>query len=130
MSMQKVTHLENNKKFILLILTILLVFGILVVFVCPIDCIFKSITGFPCPSCGLTRGFRALLKGDIVSAFNYNILTIPIFISLNILLFLFIIDFIQKKDLSISYLLYFKKHYKLLIIIILISFIINIYKGI
>lgn len=130
MLMQKVTHLENNKKLVLLILTILLVFGILVVFVCPMDCIFKSITGIPCPSCGLTRGFRALLKGDIVSAFNYNILTIPIFIFLLILIFLFIIDLILKKDLVTSYLLYFKKHYKLLIIIIIISFIINIYRGI
>ncbi len=42
-------------------------------------CLFKNTTGMPCPGCGLTRSYLALLKGDIVDAFNYHPLffTIP-----------------------------------------------------
>ena len=42
--------------------------------VCPLF----SMTGFACPGCGLTRGFHALLHGDVVTALDYNAL-IPFF---------------------------------------------------
>ena len=32
-------------------------------------CILKNITGLPCPSCGLTRAYYAVLGGDIKTAF-------------------------------------------------------------
>jgi hypothetical protein len=38
--------------------------------VCPLF----SMTGIACPGCGLTRGFHALSRGDIVSALDYNAL--------------------------------------------------------
>lgn len=115
----------SDKKFILLIFLILLVFGVLVVFVFDVDCLFKSIFGIPCPGCGLTRGFRALFKGDIVSAFSYNILTIPIFLFLVILVILFIIDILSNRDFTSKYLLFFTKYYYILIILVIISFIVN-----
>ena len=37
-------------------------------------CPMLSATGFACPGCGMTRGFHALLHGDIVTALDYNIL--------------------------------------------------------
>lgn len=43
--------------------------------VCPL----LSITGFACPSCGLTRGFHALFHGDLATALDYNAL-IPVFV--------------------------------------------------
>ena len=43
--------------------------------VCPL----YALTGFACPGCGLTRGFHALLHGDIVTALDYNAL-IPVFL--------------------------------------------------
>lgn len=119
-----------NKKFVLFILLILLVFGILVVFVFDIDCAFKSVFGIPCPGCGLTRGFRSLFKGDIVSAFSYNILTIPIFLFFVILLILFVIDMFKKRNYVSRYLLFFVKYYYVLILFVLISFGVNVIRGI
>ena len=42
--------------------------------VCPL----YSMTGLACPGCGMTRGFHALLHGDVLTALDYNAL-IPIF---------------------------------------------------
>lgn len=129
--MLKEIHLvTKNHKFILLILTILLVFGILVVFVFDVNCLFKSVFSIPCPGCGLTRGFRCLFKGDIIGAFEYNILVIPIFLFLVILVFIFIFDIVKKKNYLEKYLLFFRKYYVVLIVLVIISFIVNIIRGI
>ena len=40
-------------------------------------CLLKSTTGLPCPGCGGTRAFLALVKGDLVSSLKYNPLLIP-----------------------------------------------------
>lgn len=41
-------------------------------------CPLYSVTGFACPGCGLTRGFHALLHGDVLTALDYNAL-LPLF---------------------------------------------------
>ena len=38
----------------------------------PIGCLFKSITGIPCPGCGGIRATQYLLKGEIVNALYTN----------------------------------------------------------
>jgi hypothetical protein len=35
-------------------------------------CLFKRLTGFPCPTCGFTRGALCLLHGRIGQAWLYN----------------------------------------------------------
>lgn len=35
-------------------------------------CVFKSVTGIPCPSCGTGRGIAYLLQGEFASAFMCN----------------------------------------------------------
>ena len=35
-------------------------------------CVFRSITGFPCPSCGTTRAATAFLDGNLIAAFSAN----------------------------------------------------------
>ncbi len=45
-------------------------------------CGFKNFTGLPCPGCGLTHSFCAIGKGDIITAFVYNILGPPLFLLL------------------------------------------------
>lgn len=37
-----------------------------------IPCVFKTITGLPCPTCGATRALKSLFQFDIVSAFLWN----------------------------------------------------------
>lgn len=120
----------TNKKGIFLIFSILLVFGILVVFIFDVNCVFKSITNIPCPGCGLTRGFRSLFQGNIIKAEGYNILTVPIFIFLMISLLLFLVDVFKKSNKLDKFLKSISNHYILIIILIIISWIINIINGI
>ena len=35
-------------------------------------CIFKRVTGYPCASCGATRGVVAFMDGDIVGGWLFN----------------------------------------------------------
>lgn len=35
-------------------------------------CLLKSFVGIPCPSCGMTRSYMALLKGDFSLAFYFH----------------------------------------------------------
>jgi len=45
-------------------------------------CGFKNFTGLPCPGCGLTHSFCALTKGDLSSAFSFNLLGPALFLVL------------------------------------------------
>jgi Protein of unknown function (DUF2752) len=35
-------------------------------------CLFKAVTGVPCPGCGITRGVVAILRGDFARAWRRN----------------------------------------------------------
>ena len=51
------------------------------------DCSFKEITGYSCPSCGLTRSFHASANLHIAQAFAFHLLG-PFFLLGSLLLFL------------------------------------------
>lgn len=38
-----------------------------------LNCPIRSLTGIPCPSCGLTRSFLALAKGDLGVSISYHL---------------------------------------------------------
>ena len=44
-----------------------------------LPCIIKSITGFDCPACGITRMIISILRGDVIEGIKYN-LVLPIVI--------------------------------------------------
>lgn len=51
----------------------LLIFGVLVLgyFIgTSYGCVFKNVFGMPCPSCGVSRSFQALLRGEVSAAFK------------------------------------------------------------
>ena len=37
-----------------------------------VPCIFRTLTGWQCPGCGITRACLSLLKGEIRTSFSYN----------------------------------------------------------
>lgn len=41
-------------------------------------CLFKNVTGVPCPSCGMTRAFLFLGHGQILKASTLNPLALPV----------------------------------------------------
>lgn len=54
---------------------ILVIVAALILLLCVgglIPCGIKFIFGIPCPSCGITRAYLSLFKGDIGSAFLYH----------------------------------------------------------
>jgi len=46
------------------------------------DCVFHSLTGLPCPTCGSTRAVAFLSRGHFLSAFRMNPATTVVFIAL------------------------------------------------
>ncbi|MDP4204480.1 MAG: DUF2752 domain-containing protein [Bacteroidota bacterium] len=97
-------------------------------------CIFKDITGIPCPSCGVTRTILTLSKGQVWEALQIN----PLGILLGVFLLLFPLwigyDLIRRKS---SFLHYYLNAEELLkkkiiaipaVILILLNWIWNIYK--
>ncbi len=45
--------------------------------VCSITCPIRAVSGIPCPACGMTRSFLALLQLDWKESLYYNPCTIP-----------------------------------------------------
>ena len=38
----------------------------------PVKCLFRAVTGVPCPACGNTRAVVTFFKGNILEALYYN----------------------------------------------------------
>ncbi|MBO4303527.1 MAG: DUF2752 domain-containing protein [Lentisphaeria bacterium] len=45
-------------------------------------CLFRFHTGLPCPGCGLTRAFFALLRGDFRASVQFHALLLPVLFTL------------------------------------------------
>lgn len=46
-----------------------------------IPCLFRMITHYPCPACGMTRAMCSLLVLDIQKYFYYNVFALPVAVS-------------------------------------------------
>jgi len=57
------------------------------------SCFLKSITGYPCVTCGTTRAFLLLIKGEIYQSLLMNPIGLVVFISAASFLFLLIYDY-------------------------------------
>lgn len=95
-----------------------------------IPCFFKSIFHIPCPGCGMTRAFKEIIHFHFRESFKYNILGLPFFITLLIINILLIYDILLKKDLVTLFLKQISKYILIIILLIIISWGINIYHGI
>ena len=122
----------NNRLKKILILIVSLTLGMLIYFECiSVPCLFKSVTGIPCPGCGMTRAFNAILEFDIVTSFSYNILAIPLFIFFIFILVSLIFDIIKnEKTFENKLIKFLEKYYIIIIILLIISLIVNIFRNI
>lgn len=97
-------------------------------------CIFKRVSGLPCPSCGISRAVLMILQGEILQSLFLNPLGFAVFLiiciaplwiiwdSLNqkasfYLFYLKSLNFIKKKEIAIA-----------LLLLVLLNWIWSIYK--
>jgi len=98
-------------------------------------CIFKKVTGYPCPSCGTTRAVNLLLKGDGLGSIQMNPFGIIVTILMLVLPIWILLDWAtHRKTFFINY----KKAETILntrwiailgIVLVLLNWIWNIKKG-
>ena len=65
--MKKPERLRQNLLFLLLFCTLAAIW-----YFFELPCIPRLITGIPCPSCGMSRAWLALLRWDLISALRYH----------------------------------------------------------
>ena len=94
-------------------------------------CLIYNLFHIPCPACGLTRAYFALLNGDIILSLKYNILAIPIMIFFILYLIFSFIDDINNTNKLESF---FKKHKFIIIpvvaLFVIIAWVLNFYNGV
>lgn len=97
-------------------------------------CIIKNATGFPCPSCGTTRAFALLLKGQLIESVLVNPFGILVAIIMIIFPIWVLMDVVLKNE---TFLKVYKKSEVIirkpwlaivLLFLVLLNWIWNIYK--
>ena len=95
-------------------------------------CLFRKITGIPCPSCGTTHSVLSIIKGDFGVAFYQNPFGFLLAMMLVVIPVWIIIDLITRRE---SFLLFYKRAENFLrmrwvaipaIILVLVIWILNI----
>ena len=119
----------SKRLFYSLIILLEILFSF-IIFNFNIPCLIKLIIKIPCPACGLTRAFKSLLQLNIIDAIKYNFLVIPISIFVIIVNYYIIKDIILNKDETKLFVNKVLSHYKIIILLLIISEIVNMIKEI
>ena len=127
----KIKHINSRNRHTLHSLGVGFVFFVILfistkifsVSLCPI----KNLFGISCFGCGMTRGFISILSLDFKTAYKYNVLSIPLFISIALYFIFSLIDIIFNKNYIyvIEKQLSKKYMYLVYIIILIIATILN-----
>lgn len=98
-------------------------------------CMIKNVTGYACPSCGTTRAVQLFLQGDLVASFLMNPFGIIVALFMVISPMWILFDSITKKE---TFYFWYIKTEKIirnkwiaipLILLVILNWIWNIYKG-
>jgi hypothetical protein len=97
-------------------------------------CIFKSATGFACPSCGTTRALSLLLMGEFLKSIFYNPFGLLVGFIMTVCPAWIVLDVLRKKDTLYQF---YKKSETVLrkpkialplLLLVLLNWIWNLYK--
>lgn len=122
-SRNKSKNKNKNRKLLFLFLLSAIITGSIII---PLEhaptftlCIFRNITGYPCPSCGMGRGFLMMGRLEIASAWGYNIMSPLVFPAVSILWLSSTADLLTNRDKTIEY---FNKYKKIIVpVVVLIA---------
>lgn len=62
-------------------------------------CPIKNLFGISCFGCGMTRAFICILELNLISAFQYNVLSIPLFFAIFLYIIIFCLDIFFSKNI-------------------------------
>lgn len=65
------------------------------------SCLFKSITGLSCPTCGISRAFYSTAQGSLLSAMEDNFVGIVVYIGLLFYLVKYLLELIRGQRIKI-----------------------------
>jgi hypothetical protein len=94
------------------------------------ECVIKQVFHIACPACGFTRGFRAILSGNLLKAIQYNLLSIPVFIFFIIVNGYLIYDIIKDKKKTDFFFGKLGKFIIPILIILFLNMVMNNVRGI
>lgn len=66
----------------------------------PLICPILALTGIPCPSCGMTRSFVAIARGEMIHSLSYHGLGLFLFLGFVLAALHFAIEIISRRTLS------------------------------
>ncbi|WP_330202706.1 DUF2752 domain-containing protein [Cyanobacterium sp. Dongsha4] len=69
----------------------------------PFSCPILAFTGIPCPSCGLTRSFLSLTRGNVWESFSYHLFGPVIYSSLIVFSLHLLLEIFYKKKIRNKY---------------------------
>ncbi|NJN76235.1 MAG: DUF2752 domain-containing protein [Synechococcaceae cyanobacterium RL_1_2] len=69
----------------------------------PVKCLFLTLTGIPCPGCGLTRSFTAIAGGNIPLALQHHLFGWLLFFSFILAGVHFLVEFMTKRKVLAIY---------------------------
>ena len=61
-------------------------------------CLFRTVTGLPCPSCGSTRSVVSILHGDVAGSVHWNLLGYLVLSAMILLPAWIVSDLVSRKD--------------------------------
>ncbi len=67
-----------------------------------LTCYFRELTGFPCPSCGLSHSLHAISHLNIQESINYHPLGLSVYFVLLLLLLKFPFELVFKTEIKIN----------------------------
>lgn len=117
----------SKRSKIVCILTVLTLFLLMIEFI-PVTCLFQQVTGISCSACGMTRAFHAICNFDFITAFHYNILSIPFFLFILSSSIILVYEFFTNQYQYVPKLLEILSNKFVIVLIsifLLISFIVN-----